>query len=100
MSEPFYFPGEREAIATVKELGARHGYGNLIARLKDAWSEELQARGMDRQGADMAARHVCVWCLTDSRTGRKVTNKPRKNRASESVKRKATVTEFRRKDAR
>jgi hypothetical protein len=66
------FPGEKEAIETVKRLGEEYGYGNLIYHLSEAWSQKLQAQGMSRQGADFAARHICVWCKTDSRTGKKV----------------------------
>lgn len=66
------FPGEREAIEEVKRLGAEYGYGNLIYHLSEAWSQKLQAQGMSKQGADFAARYICVWCNTDSRTGKKV----------------------------
>jgi len=31
------FPGEEEAIRTVRALGAQYGYGNLIERLKESW---------------------------------------------------------------
>jgi len=71
MIVPRYFPGEMEAIATVVELADRYGYGNLIARLSDAWSAKLQrTEGFRPYVADMAARHICVWCGTDSRTGK------------------------------
>jgi hypothetical protein len=69
---PRYFPGEQDAIRTVRELGARYGYGNLISRLKDAWSEHLQATsGLSKKSGDLAAGHVCVWCNVDWRTGKK-----------------------------
>lgn len=35
------FPGEKEAIETVRKLGAAYGYGNLIEHLKKAWREIL-----------------------------------------------------------
>jgi hypothetical protein len=68
------FPGEAEAIETVKRLGAQFGYGNLIHHLKDAWSESLQKQNaiFDKQTADRAAGHVCAWCKVDGRTGKKV----------------------------
>ena len=66
-----YFPGELEAIETVERLGAIYGYGNLIARLSDAWSEHMQTKYKFPKGAaDLAGRHICVWCYTDSRTGK------------------------------
>ena len=69
-----YFPGERDAIETVKRLGAQYGYGNLISHLKDAWSESLQGGKYEfsKESADLAAGHICVWCLTDGRTGKKI----------------------------
>lgn len=74
MSDIRYFPGEKEAIETVKRLGAQYGYGNLISHLKDAWSESLQggSYNIGKTSADLAAGHICVWCLTDSRTGKKI----------------------------
>ena len=66
-----FFPGEQEAIKKVCELGKTYGYGNLIHRLRNAWSRDLQNQGMDKYGADLAAGHICVWCKTDSRTGKK-----------------------------
>lgn len=66
-----YFQGEREAIAAVVALADQYGYGNLIARLSDAWSAKLQRNeGLSKNSADLAARHVCVWCGIDSRTGK------------------------------
>jgi hypothetical protein len=65
--------GEAEAIATVKKLGARFGYGNLIGHLRDAWSASLQARyGMSKETADLSAGYLCAWCRVDTRTGTKV----------------------------
>jgi hypothetical protein len=69
---PVLFPGEAEAIATVKALGAQYGYGNLISHLQQAWSDHLVAQGIDRQAADYGGRIICAWCDTDSRTGQKV----------------------------
>lgn len=67
------FPGEEEAIKTVCDLGAKYGYGNLISHLKNTWSKHLQEKWkIDKQGADIAAGHICVWCYTDSRTGQKL----------------------------
>lgn len=71
-----YFPGEQEAIETVKRRGAEYGYVNLISRLKDAWSEYLQSDNaiggpLPQKVADRAAQHVCVWCGVDGRTGKK-----------------------------
>jgi|GEM_PF-3629795 len=68
---PVKFPGEDEAITTVKRMGAEYGYGNLISHLKDAWSESQQGQGVRKLVADTAAGHICVWCNTDTRTGRK-----------------------------
>lgn len=67
-----YFPGELEAIAAVRALGASYGYGNLISHLKQAWSERLQSQGISKQAADYGGRLICVWCHTDERTGKKV----------------------------
>jgi hypothetical protein len=75
---PRFLPGEAEAIETVKQLGAEHGYGNLISHLKDAWSEKLQAQGISKNGADTAAGHICAWCHMDRRTGEK--KPPRRDR--------------------
>ena len=69
---PIKFPGEDEAIAIVKRMGAEYGYGNLIGHLKDAWSESHQRAGVSKQTANAAAGHICVWCYTDTRTGCKV----------------------------
>jgi hypothetical protein len=67
------FPGEVKAISTVCRLGAEYGYGNLIHHLRNAWSAMLQRKyGFDAEAADMGAGHICVWCRTDSRTGKKV----------------------------
>lgn len=46
------FPGEEEAIRTVRKLGASYGYGNLIERLKESWRAILP--GGDRCPADVA----------------------------------------------
>lgn len=69
---PTYLYGEREAIEQVIRLAEMYGYGNLISELKTAWSEHLQSDGMDKECADMAGGHICVWCKVDSRTGKKV----------------------------
>ena len=46
----FLFPGEQEAIDMVLSLGKQYGYGNLIYRLRDRWSEELQEKfGFDEE---------------------------------------------------
>jgi hypothetical protein len=64
--------GEAEAIRTVYELGAKYGYGNLIFRLRDAWSASLRIKyGISKEAADRDAGHVCPWCEIDSRTGKK-----------------------------
>jgi hypothetical protein len=73
-----YFPGELDAIETVKALGAAYGYGNLIGQLQQAWSDHLVAQGIDRQAADYGGRIICAWCDTDSRTGKKVKNPSRR----------------------
>ncbi len=65
------FPGEEDAIRKVCELGEKYGYGNLIHRLKIAWSKELQVKGIDPLGADIAAGLICVWCHVDSRDGKR-----------------------------
>lgn len=75
MNEPVMFPGEQAAIDTVKALGARYGYGNMISHLQQAWSESLQAQGIEREAADYGATIICAWCDTDKRTGRKVRGK-------------------------
>ena len=70
---PRYFPGEQEAVATVKALGAQYGYGNLISHLKQAWSERMQSEwGFDKRAADYQGGLICAWCDTDTRTGKKV----------------------------
>jgi len=67
-----YFPGELEAIETVKALGAQYGYGNLIMHLKTAWSEMLQEKhGMSKDAADAGGGLLCAWCNVDCRTGKK-----------------------------
>lgn len=38
------FPGEIEAIQTVLALGAKYGYGNLIAHLRRAWALDLKSK--------------------------------------------------------
>ena len=46
----FLFPGEQEAIDMVLPLGKQYGYGNLIYRLRDRWSEDLQKKfGFDEE---------------------------------------------------
>lgn len=57
-----FFPGEEAAIQRVLACGAQYGYGNMITHLKKAWSEKLQAQGIDKFGADMAAGIICVYC--------------------------------------
>lgn len=65
-----------EAVAMVTAMGRIYGFGNLISRLKDAWSQEMQDKwGMKKHQADCAATHVCPWCNTDSRTGKKARRK-------------------------
>lgn len=72
MNMPRMFPGEPEAIATVIALGEQYGYGNLINRLKEAWSKRLQERdGLDVLASDFSAGLICPWCDTDCRTGKK-----------------------------
>jgi len=67
------FPGEREAIDLVTVAGAKYGYGNLIDHLQRAWSKLIQEKeGLSKQTADMAAGIICVYCRTDSRTGKKL----------------------------
>lgn len=76
MSMPEYLPSEREDIDTVIAAARNFGYGNLISRLKDAWSKHLQkvdkTDKTDKVTADMAAGHICVWCKVDMHTGKKV----------------------------
>jgi len=62
---------EHEAVDAVVKLGETWGFGNLISRLRDAWSAKLVASGMPQKTADMGAGHICVWCKTDWRTGKK-----------------------------
>ena len=38
------FQGEKEAIQTVLALGAKYGYGNLIAHLRRAWALSLKSK--------------------------------------------------------
>ncbi len=74
-----YFPGEREAIETVKALGAQYGYGNMISQLKQAWSDHMvNEYNFDREAADRAGALICVWCDTDERTGRKFKRKAKR----------------------
>lgn len=64
---------EEEAIILVRALGEDFGYGNMIMRLKDAWSKKLQRKyGMSEYVADGGAWHRCAWCRVDFRTGEKV----------------------------
>lgn len=68
------FPGEETDITKVIAIAERWGYGNLIDCLKTAWSKKLQADPRwphPRHVADEAAGHICVWCKTDGRTGKK-----------------------------
>lgn len=66
-------PGEAEAIQTVKELGAKFGYNNLIFHLQNAWSTHLHALNIqDLRAIDLAVGHICVYCGTDRRTGEKI----------------------------
>jgi len=66
------FPGEEEAIQTICNLADTYGYGNLIHELKKAWSKRLQHKhNLKAKTADEAAGIICVWCNTDTRTGRK-----------------------------
>ena len=58
-----YLPGEQEAIEIVCSLGEKYGYGNLIARLKSAWSHKLLSKGsglskLSKVGADIWLWHV------------------------------------------
>lgn len=53
-----FFPGEQEAILTVKDLGRKYGFGNLIQHLRVAWYEALMERkefdaASARQGAGL-----------------------------------------------
>jgi len=45
------FPGEREAVEQVLALGDQYGYGNLINRLKCAWTLRLMKSGMTQKSA-------------------------------------------------
>lgn len=60
-------PGEKEAIRTVRRLGAEYGYGNLIERLCESWRQLL---GLDRCPADVmpavaAERAACLAIVVD-----------------------------------
>lgn len=75
-SIPRFFPGEEMAIKTVCALADIYGYGNLIHHLRNGWARHLRDQGIDSGVADMAAGHICVWCHTDSRTGKKIKKRP------------------------
>lgn len=67
------FKGEQEALDRAIAIGFTWGFGNVIDVLKTAWSKGLQKDSQQSaQSADLAAGHICVWCYTDSRTGKKV----------------------------
>lgn len=62
-------------IAVLRELGERIGYGRCIQILEQAWSAKMQSDPVwphDSVTADTASGIICVWCRTDSRTGKKV----------------------------
>lgn len=69
-----YLPGEQDGINTVISIAEMYGYGNLINRLKEAWSAKLKKSipGMCDTAADTASGLICVWCYTNTRTGKKV----------------------------
>ena len=49
---------EQDAIRTVLRLGARFGYGNLMAHLATRWAETLMTDyGMDEASARAASLH-------------------------------------------
>lgn len=69
------FEGEEADLSRTVEVAEKWGYGNVIDWLKTAWSKKMQIDPRwphPRQIADEAAGHICVWCKTDSRTGKKV----------------------------
>lgn len=69
---PVMLPGESEAIEHVVQAGKEYGYGNMIARLQEAWCRELEAKGIAPILAAKHAHIICVWCNVDSRTGKRV----------------------------
>lgn len=65
-----WLPGEKRDVERVITLADKWGYGNLISRLQEAWSDkQVSEESMPRHIADRSSGIVCVWCGTDSRTG-------------------------------
>ncbi|MGB3937523.1 MAG: hypothetical protein WBL29_17640 [Burkholderiales bacterium] len=66
-----------DALTVLPEIGAAIGYGRAIQILQGAWRAQAIREGREA-GADYESRLVCVWCHTDSRTGKKYrkTRKP------------------------
>jgi hypothetical protein len=93
-NESMMYPGEQEAIETVKRLGAEFGYGNLISHLQREWSERHQARdGVSQHTADTAAGIICVWCGIDSRTGKKAKKQVAKRRDRDDLSAKSIAVQ-------
>jgi len=71
-------PAERQFIADMRKAAAAGvGYGWMRQIASVEWSEMLQRDyGLAKAAADMGAGHVCPWCNTDSRTGKKAKRTP------------------------
>lgn len=51
MGAPAISAEEREAIHTVLDAGARHGFGNMISWLATGWSDRLRENGLSEASA-------------------------------------------------
>lgn len=50
---------EQSAIRLVLEVGARHGYGNLITHLQTAWAAQLMRSGVSEKVARLSTARDC-----------------------------------------
>lgn len=62
----------------VREIAEQIGYGRVIQIAQYAWLAKLMADGSSEASALEASGLVCVWCNTDSRTGKKFKGARRK----------------------
>lgn len=81
MTSPFdMVPGFGDAAKLLPEIGAHIGYGRAIQILQGAWRQHLldEKYKFPEATADKACGLVCVWCNTDTRTGKKVRKESRR----------------------
>lgn len=56
---------------TLQNLGDQIGYGRCIQILQNIWAKKIEHEmPIPRQTAELSAGIICVWCHTDSRTGK------------------------------